>query len=109
MVLEMNEKASNQIKEAYELAKMMHGKAMEKGYDDTYIEKYLPPHIVSKLWEQIEWTDEQGYIWSFYRVCVGVDEQGVYISYAGKCDGQGYHAERIYRPDKGMYDIKYSS
>ena len=105
----MDEASSNKIRQAYELAKMMYGKVMDLGYDDTYIERYLPPHIVSKLWEHLEWIDDEGYIWSFYRVCASVDEQGIYIAYAGKYEGQGYHAERIYRPEQGTYEIKHSS
>jgi hypothetical protein len=91
--------------ELYRLAQSMRGRVEE--YGDDYIETYLPKDIVEKLWEHNRITDEDGFEWSFGQVCASRDKKGIFISYANKYLGLGYHETKVYRPDSKEFEIIY--
>jgi hypothetical protein len=93
------------IKHRYEYAQLMRGGVDE--YSSDYIEAHLDKEIVTVLWKAEEWTDEEGFTWSFKNVCAKKDEKGIYITYANKACGMGHHETRVYRPESKEHEILY--
>lgn len=49
-----------------EMARLMRGKVPE--WDETYLEKYIPPLLLSQLLETDKWIDEDRFHWGFCYV-----------------------------------------
>lgn len=93
------------------LARMMRGVVPE--WDDTYIEKYVPPDILARVKKEIKWTDEDGFNWGWYSISAHKLEYQVgdllvgtpVVVVATRYDGQGYHTQKVVDTNGNMYEI----
>jgi hypothetical protein len=89
------------------LARLMRGKVPE--WENDYIEKYIPQHLLDTLYSCAEWTDDEGYVWGFSRVWASklYETKANVVVVASRPEGMGCHALKVVMPDmtiKNMYD-----
>ena len=96
------------IREAYLLAIQMRGRVEhDTRIDDTYIKKYVPEEILTKMCSEFSWIDEDNFEWGFKNVRVDCDEKGTFITLANRYDGQGYHTSKVFRIDTNKIEEKH--
>ena len=88
---------------AKNMARMMCGHV--RGYTDSYIEDYIPEHILSKLDECPMWADTENYIWGYNNVFADLHpvSKVPYVCLAQIAMGQGnYSLKVIYPPSQNV-------
>lgn len=86
--------SADKIAEKKQFARLMRGHVPE--WEDDYIEKIVPGHVLKVLDEQ-PFTDKEGYVWSYtcMSACkIKSTDQNVVVV-ASKYCGQGYYEMKV--------------
>ena len=89
------------------VARDMRGRNLELGWGEDYPEVYLDGALLEEIKRRGSWVDAEGLTWGWTMMCADHDETGPYIVVASRADGQGYHTQRVWRPEHQAYATVY--